>query len=362
MPQDVENALKTLPVADYMKIRQYVVSLVEKGAAGPIMIPSMNELAHSFGVTRMTVHKALKDLIKDGYLIVRKGIGTFANASSNPPESVRQKFTLGIVVGNAKHCFYGVFYWDLMMLIGHEAALQRCKIRPLNLFESAPDKMLKEIKDNWVDAVAWISPDDTAAQTIKALHDSGFPVVSVQRTIPGVNSVSADWEGHTFKICKGFLAEGRSNILFAGLLDPDNFHGQFAGIKRAYAEAGLKFNERMIWKDERTIAEELENVLSLGIRPQAAYLCCPCANIVVEALKRHGIDIQSECRIIAEPFYIDEVKDFSGLVREYRFEEEAKICVEMLDRMFSKHDFSVESKLVEFKVKRLNLKQQERSA
>ena len=59
-----ENDLRATPVAGYMKIRQYVVSLAERGSSEPSMIPSMNELATRFGVTRMTVHKALSELWK----------------------------------------------------------------------------------------------------------------------------------------------------------------------------------------------------------------------------------------------------------------------------------------------------------
>ena len=101
-PKGCKPELKSAPVADYMKIRQYVVSMAERGSSGAAMLPSMNELARSFGVTRMTVHKALKDLIRDQYLIVRKGIGTYINpAKAKRYLTEGERLCIGLVVGTA---------------------------------------------------------------------------------------------------------------------------------------------------------------------------------------------------------------------------------------------------------------------
>lgn len=59
-------------------VRQHVVSRIESGEwAEGARIPSEAKLVIALGVSRMTVHTALRDLAAEGMLIRRQGAGTF---------------------------------------------------------------------------------------------------------------------------------------------------------------------------------------------------------------------------------------------------------------------------------------------
>ncbi len=62
----------------YSKIKDHIVNLIETGElhAGE-RIPSENTLVKEFGVSRMTAHRALKELKEQGLVVRVSGVGTF---------------------------------------------------------------------------------------------------------------------------------------------------------------------------------------------------------------------------------------------------------------------------------------------
>lgn len=62
----------------YEQIKQYLLENIQKGVYVPDRpIPPERELAAGLGVNRMTVRRAVEELMYDGYLIRKKGSGTY---------------------------------------------------------------------------------------------------------------------------------------------------------------------------------------------------------------------------------------------------------------------------------------------
>ena len=329
-----ESGLKlgSPPVADYMKIRQYVVAMTERDTSPQSMLPSMNELARHFGVTRMTVHKALKDLIKDKYLVTRKGIGTFIN-----PEWVREKagedhpLFFGIVVGNGKHCLYDAYYCDWISALGKAVTAHPWSVKIINITSREPEDIAKEIKDSFVDGVIWLDPYDKNAQkALKLLRIDKFPAVAVQLQIDGVDCVGVDWEMHAYEIGKELLKEGRRSVVFADYRDIQPITAQLKGLKKAFEDARVKFNEGLVLRKPESLEEDFAKILELGIDIQAVYISGPNLRKILRTLEKLGIDTKMRCRLVAEPFLIAGVPDFCGIVRKYPFEEIANAAIEIL--------------------------------
>ncbi len=80
-------ALRTLPdpdfaaLAPFLRVKQFLMSGLEAGRwpAGALM-PSEAELVSQFGVSRMTVNRALRELQLEGLVQRIQGVGTFAAA------------------------------------------------------------------------------------------------------------------------------------------------------------------------------------------------------------------------------------------------------------------------------------------
>ncbi|MDD3153558.1 MAG: winged helix-turn-helix domain-containing protein [Victivallaceae bacterium] len=66
-------------MTEVQKIWYRVMSILYRAGEQSIRIPSSNEFAQEFGIARSTVRIALEKLTQDGYLLTRRGSGTFTN-------------------------------------------------------------------------------------------------------------------------------------------------------------------------------------------------------------------------------------------------------------------------------------------
>lgn len=74
--------------ARYRQIKDYVIKLINTGKLQPDdRVPSESSLVKTFGVARMTAHRALKELSNEGYVTRIAGVGTFV-ADDRPHSDV----------------------------------------------------------------------------------------------------------------------------------------------------------------------------------------------------------------------------------------------------------------------------------
>ena len=78
----------------YLQVKRHILDNVGSGKwAASARVPSENDIVKSFGVSRMTANRALRELQDEGVLVRVAGVGTFvaaAQAHSHPLE-VRRK-------------------------------------------------------------------------------------------------------------------------------------------------------------------------------------------------------------------------------------------------------------------------------
>lgn len=73
---------KHSPLPIYYQLEQGIKEMIEKGQLQPgEMIPSERELAETYDISRMTVRQAINNLVNDGYLVRKRGKGTFVAAT-----------------------------------------------------------------------------------------------------------------------------------------------------------------------------------------------------------------------------------------------------------------------------------------
>lgn len=69
---------KHSPLPIYYQLEQGIKEMIEKGQLQPgEMIPSEREWAEMYEISRMTVRQAINNLVNDGYLVRKRGKGTF---------------------------------------------------------------------------------------------------------------------------------------------------------------------------------------------------------------------------------------------------------------------------------------------
>jgi GntR family histidine utilization transcriptional repressor len=66
------------PQPIYRKVKKFIEQQIVSGAWQPdTKIPSENQFVETLGISRMTVHRALRELAADGHLVRLHGVGTF---------------------------------------------------------------------------------------------------------------------------------------------------------------------------------------------------------------------------------------------------------------------------------------------
>jgi GntR family transcriptional regulator, histidine utilization repressor len=69
---------RDLPLPPYARIKQHIVDQIESGEwVVNDQVPSENQLAAQFEVSRMTARRAILELTQDGILVRSQGLGTF---------------------------------------------------------------------------------------------------------------------------------------------------------------------------------------------------------------------------------------------------------------------------------------------
>ena len=74
---------RQVPVALYYQVREDLLHKIQSGQWGPdFKMPPERELCETYGVSRITVRKALDDLQNEGYLDRVQGKGTFVRRAT----------------------------------------------------------------------------------------------------------------------------------------------------------------------------------------------------------------------------------------------------------------------------------------
>ena len=87
------------PTPQYLKLKQHVLRHITNGDWPPLSrVPSENELVAQFGVSRMTVNRALRELTDAGVVTRLKGVGSFvagpkAESAMFAVRSIRDEIT-----------------------------------------------------------------------------------------------------------------------------------------------------------------------------------------------------------------------------------------------------------------------------
>jgi GntR family transcriptional regulator len=88
----MERVSAVRAVTKQSETRERVLDLIERLGVGDA-IPSERQLSTELGVSRLTVRAALDDLVREGYLVRRRGSGTFVSEPKIAQELTMTSFT-----------------------------------------------------------------------------------------------------------------------------------------------------------------------------------------------------------------------------------------------------------------------------
>ncbi len=316
-------------MSEYKKIRQYVNGLIFNANGQSVRIPTILELAEKFGVCRQTVSKAMKELTAEGYVIGRKGIGSFTNPAKFMEHQSGERFPIvGIFFRDGHITHFSAYDAHIAAALMKQITLLPAMVHLGCVEHSSPGKIAEELERSSFDAIIWEQPDEKRREALKRLTEkTGIPVITTGKLYPEFAGVSLNLEKAGYDCAKLLIAEGRKCPVFMGNYDP--WLRQAKGFRKAFEEAGIRLNEKLFLKHQNLDA--LKNILELGV-PVDVVFNHPnmIRNEVAHLLEEMKIDVGEQCRLVCNSLAASANPDFRGYVYQIDFDRIAEECVKIL--------------------------------
>jgi DNA-binding LacI/PurR family transcriptional regulator len=268
----------------YQQVAAHLRKRIATGAL-PVgaRVPTHRQLAADYGVSIITINKALAGLVSEGVLYSRVGRGTFVAVRPAPNESSPStEKLLGFVLRDLNSPFFS--------LIAHSAQQRADALGYGLLFSSSSNRLdreeeqIKRFRELGAQGLIIGSMSRTyrISDSIRALHDSGFPYVMVSYTEgDDVPFIGLDLDRAGYLIGQHLASLGRRRFGFVGdKFGSLMFEARSGGYRRAVAEHGLTVDPAFVfeypyegeWNDYRSGYAVGQHIAELPVRPDAMFV------------------------------------------------------------------------------------------
>jgi len=244
------------PMPRYYQLYASLLDRIQSGefASGSV-IPTERELGEDYGVSRITVIKALDMLERDGHVVRQQGRGTFVSDPAERAGLANGQIaapTLGFVSFTLSHPYLS----SLLVGIAGVAAQQGY---PLHIFGSVKSSQEETTAVN--DAVRRgvqgliVNPwrEYRNGGLYADLQARGLPIVMVDRYYTEVATDYVVYENDRagYDVTCALISQGHTHIAFIPSQDQraTSVRERLSGYRRALEEHGLPYDEDLIWSD-----------------------------------------------------------------------------------------------------------------
>lgn len=298
----------TTPKFPYQRVRQFVLEQIRKGTWKPgDHLPSEVALAAQLEVHRLTVNRVMCELVRDGMLRRKRGIGTVV-AEAHPPAE-RAPFgesLVGFITGHhfnaAKNPYYGEIFHGLHKNLKREGIY----LMPLgdvgefleSLSTSPGRKVLKSLS-----ALVLLGPVDT--QTYMVLESMNRPVLVVGVTEydgPLCSVCGNDREGAA-EAARKILTAGHRQIVHLNAVPPRRMQSKLEGFLEACEAWGAPLPYRYVLEADGLETADgrkaMQEFLAKGLPFTAVFGGCDNLALgAMAALREAGLNVPGDVSVV----------------------------------------------------------------
>jgi LacI family transcriptional regulator len=256
----------------YQAVRDAIRGVVDAGRFGPgEQIPSTKDLADQMGVSLVTAHRALQELVADGVLHRTQGKGTFVNPRYHDRKQTPTDTRIGLVLH--KDSSIGDFYHGQIFEGLRRAAM-----------EHAVDLMLLRFGDDGrphgCAGYLFVNPLPSELETFIASSSGARQpvlVVGARSDMKRVASIDVDNVDLARLAVKHLRSLGHTRIAYVGGNDTvSNSRDRWLGFKDACRDDGVKIAAAHVirspgWRLEDDERQALIDTLRAPSRPSAIF-------------------------------------------------------------------------------------------
>jgi DNA-binding LacI/PurR family transcriptional regulator len=237
------NSFGALP--RYMQVK---VALRREIVEGPLapgdLLPSERLLCERFGVSNITVRRALRDLVQDGLIYRENGVGTFV-------ASPIRKLRVALVFQGFEEEGWrrrSQMFGALIGSVGQVLWEQGCTFSITDVLneKSLLDVLDSIINEQTFDGILLRTASDPSAAAIDLLTERSFPYVVVKKRVPGRHANCVVLDNHqSARMATAHLLElGHRRIgCILGPRSSTTFRDRADGYADALSEWGLSVND-----------------------------------------------------------------------------------------------------------------------
>ncbi|MCM8788725.1 MAG: GntR family transcriptional regulator [Candidatus Omnitrophica bacterium] len=227
----------------YKQVLNYLTMLVENGSEMD-KLPTEKELSHRFGVSHITVRRALSELEKSSLIVRLPGKGTFIRNRSFPLKTLKYL----VILPPGRTSTTGYFIPPIISGIFSAEMEDKFDIQTLS-YNYDFSEILNLCAGSGVNGVIWITPDMDQLNFVKELEKFSYPVIGINRVEKGINYVSIDHEKSSEEITDFLIKKGHKKIGFVGFCEELSYIRQrYNGFLNAFKKAEIDFDEKSVVK------------------------------------------------------------------------------------------------------------------
>ncbi len=237
-------------ILETTKIRQCIIAMI--AAAPPDesiqKLPTERELCKTFKTSRRTIRTVLQELEDDKCLIRKPHFGTFVNNDYRRllSHANYNSKDIAIVIGDGRTTFLDTFFMKILSGLYSELCKEDLRSRHILLNVNAEEEFDVLLKSSQLQALVWITPPQRMEKCLKLIGSSKLPLVQIQPFSPEKAEfcVYTDPREDGYLSAKHILKEGHRKVLFTFRGNPLEAGKKKEGVKQAFSEAGIQWNEK----------------------------------------------------------------------------------------------------------------------
>ncbi len=290
------------PISKWYQLKELLLSRIEEGNFDPgNVFCNQQELMDRHGVSYATVARALSELVREGYLYRKRGVGTFVR-----PQSERHGAAgaIGLLVWDREHMLEHPAFSRLVA--GLSEPLRAAGYNLAFIFVNAeaemthPGCLANIVRRAKVSALVAPTQPMLREAHLRPLAEQGLPIVPLNLDAPGVGpcAIHFNISGAIEIATEHLLSQGYRQI---ALMVPENEEAppRMAGYRRALARAGVE--DELIFTEprKRPLRSEVHRVLG-SLRQPAGIIASDdvAALTTVRAARELGWSVPSQLGVV----------------------------------------------------------------
>jgi len=292
----------------YQQLKDYLVKMIESNElTRGKKIPSENELADRFHISRHTVRRAISELVNDGVLTSTQGKGTFVN---HGPRNSRQNLIIGVITTYIGDYIFPSIIRGIDQVLsenGYSIALG-CTYNQFEKERQCLENFLnQDIKGLIVETTKSALPNPNI-ELYDEFKKRDIPVLFMHGIYKGypASSIYEDDVEAGYLATKHLLELGHRKIAGIFKIDDIQGHARYEGFCKAHKEIGAGLSDkRVLWFDTNDLLYKFSmqsgDIIIEFLEDCTAVVCYneQISLKVIDIIRERGINIPERLSLVS---------------------------------------------------------------